>query len=66
MKVVLVHYPGQHLATAVKFDNPQTDGDHVMVDGVKYLICDPTYINANLGTAMPQLKGGQVELFPVK
>jgi hypothetical protein len=66
MKVALVHYPGRHLATAVKFDNPLTDGDHVMVNGVKYLICDPTFTDADLGMAMPHLQGGQVELFPVK
>jgi hypothetical protein len=57
MKVVLVHYPGLHLAAVVRFDNPQTDGDHVIVNNTKYLICDPTYINANLGMEMPKLKG---------
>jgi hypothetical protein len=62
MKVVLVYYPGVHLATAVKFDNPQTDGDHIFVDGTKYLICDPTYIGASLGTAMPKLSKTGVEV----
>jgi hypothetical protein len=62
MKVVLVHYPGLHLAAAVRFDNPQTDGDHVIVNNTKYLICDPTYINANLGMEMPKLKGVKMEI----
>jgi hypothetical protein len=62
MRVVLIYYPGVHLATAVKFDNPQTDGDHVIVDGTKYLICDPTYIGASLGAAMPKLEKAEVEV----
>lgn len=62
MDVVLVHYPGVHLAAAVHFDNPQTTGTFVMVDGRRFLICDPTYINANLGMAMPQLAGTGVEI----
>jgi hypothetical protein len=66
MRVVLVHYPGRHLATAVRFDNPLTDGDYVMVNGSKYVICDPTYIHADLGMAMPDLAGMRVEIFPVR
>lgn len=66
MPVVLVHYPGAHLATAVKFSNPETTGDYLMVDGAKYLICDPTYINANLGMAMPSLKKKEVEIIKLK
>jgi hypothetical protein len=62
MPVALIYYPGVHLATAVKFDNPQTDGDYVVVDGTKYLICDPTYIGANLGAAMPKLEKTGVEV----
>jgi hypothetical protein len=66
MKVVLIYYPGVHLATAVKFDNPQTDGDHVIVDGTKYLICDPTYMGASLGAAMPKLAKTGVEVTKLK
>ncbi|MDR1407376.1 MAG: hypothetical protein LBJ23_04940 [Tannerella sp.] len=66
MPVVLVHYPGQHLATAVKFDNPHTVGDYVSVDGAKYLICDPTCGNANLGMSMPSMRNVAVEVFKLK
>lgn len=38
--VVLLHYPN-HLATAVYFNN-DLQGDYVIVDGKKYLVCDPT------------------------
>ena len=62
MPVVLVYYPGVHLATAVKFSNPATIGDYLMIDNDKYLICDPTYINANLGMSMPDLRNSNVEV----
>ena len=54
LEVVLLHYPG-HLATAVCFKGNVT-GDYLMVDGVKYIVCDPTYIGASIGMAMPQFK----------
>ncbi|GHS86102.1 hypothetical protein FACS1894201_06620 [Bacteroidia bacterium] len=66
MKVVLIHYPGVHLATAVKFDNPNITGDYLTVDGQRYLICDPTYIGANLGMSMPDLRAKAVEVIKLK
>jgi len=51
LKVVLVFYPG-HLSTAVDFTE-QVKGDFIMLDGRKYVVCDPTYINANVGMTMP-------------
>ncbi|MBR4391747.1 MAG: hypothetical protein IKT08_06555 [Bacteroidales bacterium] len=54
LEAVLLHYPG-HLATAVRFKG-NVSGDYLMVDGVKYIVCDPTYIGAPIGTAMPQFK----------
>jgi hypothetical protein len=62
MSVVLIHYPNIHLATAVKFNNSQTKGDYVTLDGEDYLICDPTYLNAGIGRSMPDLKNTKVEL----
>lgn len=62
MEVVLVYYPGRHLATAVRFDNPDTTGDYLNVDGKKFLICDPTYIGATLGMGMPQLRQVPIEV----
>ncbi len=53
-KVIGLDYPG-HVATGVHFISP-VNGDHVMVDEIKYIVCDPTYINADLGMAMPEFK----------
>jgi hypothetical protein len=66
MKAVLLYYPGTHLATAVKFDNQQLGGSYVRVDNSNYLICDPTYINANLGMAIPQLRDIAIEIIRLK
>lgn len=54
LDVVLLHYPG-HLATAVCFDT-EVSGDYLQIGGRRYIVCDPTYINADIGQAMPQFK----------
>ena len=51
MDVVLIYYPG-HLATAVKF-NETVSGDYISYKGSRYMVCDPTYINASVGMTMP-------------
>ncbi len=54
LNVAYLHYPG-HLATAVLFTEP-IEGDCIMINGQKYVVCDPTYIGAPLGKTMPQYK----------
>lgn len=53
LDVALVYYPG-HLATAVKFNN-DVHGDAMVVNGKKFVVCDPTYIGAPVGKQMPKL-----------
>lgn len=60
LKVVGLDYPG-HIATAVKFST-KLPGTYVEYGGEQYLICDPTYINADIGMAMPQFKDTAPEL----
>lgn len=47
LDVAFVSHPG-HLATAVHF-NEDIPGDYFTVNGKRYLVCDPTYINAPIG-----------------
>jgi hypothetical protein len=54
LEVVGLDYPG-HIATAVLFST-EVAGDAVVVQGRRYVICDPTYINADVGVCMPQFK----------
>ena len=60
LKVVLVYYPG-HLATAIKFDENVT-GDHIMLGNDKFVICDPTYINASVGMTMPNMNNSKAQV----
>lgn len=59
LKVIGIDYPG-HVATAVKFD-VDVPGDYIMFKNQKFLICDPTYINAYIGMAMPTYKDVKYE-----
>lgn len=54
LDVVLLNYP-QHLATAVCF-NDDVQGDYMMIEGKRYVVCDPTFIGSHVGEAMPQFK----------
>lgn len=63
MEVAFVSYPG-HLAAAVHFkDNIQ--GDYFVVNGKRYLICDPTYINAPIGRTMPGMNNATAKVYLV-
>ncbi|HEX38015.1 MAG TPA: hypothetical protein ENG70_04050 [Candidatus Cloacimonetes bacterium] len=62
LDVIGLDYPG-HIATAVKV--PGVSGDYVIFNGAKYLVCDPTYINANVGMSMPRFKGVKPEVIQI-
>ena len=51
LDVAFVSYPG-HLAAAVSFTQ-DVSGDYFLVNGKKYVVCDPTFINAPVGRTMP-------------
>lgn len=63
LEVVGLLYPG-HVATAVRFTG-EAKGDKVAVDGKTFVVCDPTYINADIGMAMPQFKGATPEIISI-
>ena len=50
---ILLYYPG-HLATAVCFTE-DVAGDYLLVNGKRYVVCDPTFINANVGRTMTDM-----------
>ena len=64
LEVVGLDYPG-HVATGVRF-NDNLPGDYVVNNNVKYMVCDPTYINATLGMAMPQYKKTKPEVVKIR
>ncbi len=54
LDVVGLDYPG-HVATAVHFKS-DVAGDGVSYEGKRYVVTDPTFINASVGMAMPDFK----------
>jgi len=60
LDVVMLQYP-EHLATAVAFTE-SVAGDYLTVDGKRYTVCDPTYINSSVGDVMPQFKSTTVSV----
>jgi hypothetical protein len=64
LEVLGLDYPG-HVATAVRFQE-EIPGDAISYDGKRYVICDPTYINADLGMAMPEFKDKKPQIIQVR
>ena len=54
LQVIGLDYPG-HVATAVHFNEPVA-GDGIEYQGERFVVADPTYINANAGMTMPDFK----------
>ena len=63
MEVIGLDYPG-HVATAVLFKE-RVSGDSVMHNGKRYIVSDPTYINASAGMAMPNFKKKKPEVIRI-
>lgn len=55
LDVHLIEYPG-HECTAVHFTDTSVSGDGYYYEGNRYVICDPTYIGAEIGMCMPKYK----------
>jgi hypothetical protein len=64
LEVIGLEYPG-HIATAVRFSG-FVDGDSVKVDGKRFVICDPTYINATAGMSMPSYRGKSPKVMDIR
>lgn len=64
LDVALIYYPG-HLATAVCFKD-DVPGDAILIDGRKFIVCDPTYIGAPVGAQMPDLEYDKAQAIILK
>jgi hypothetical protein len=54
LKCVGLDYPG-HVNTAVCFQE-EINGNYLIINGLKYIVCDPTYINAPIGYLPDEFK----------
>lgn len=64
LKCLLVYYPG-HLAAAIEYSDNTVDGDYITLDGHKYIIADPTYVNAPIGFTMPGMDNASAKVIRV-
>ena len=64
LDVALIYYPG-HLATAVCF-NEEVRGDYLTIDNRRFIVCDPTYINASIGESMPTVDSNNIMITVLK
>jgi len=55
LNCIALDYPG-HVNTAVNFQE-ETRGSFITVKGIKYIVCDPTYINAPIGYLPDEFRG---------
>lgn len=55
LKVIGLNYP-DHMATAVAFSK-MVNGDYIIVKNTRFVVCDPTYINAPVGQTIPHYRG---------
>ena len=60
LDVALVYYPG-HLAAAVAFSGKE-EGDWFSVGEQRFVVCDPTYINAPVGLTMPGMDNKKAKI----
>lgn len=61
LESAFVLYPG-HLATAVHFTT-DIPGDYFIIGDKRYLVCDPTYINASIGRTMPGMDNTTAQVY---
>lgn len=60
LRCILVYYPG-HLASAVSIPE-DVNGDYIMVNGKRFMVCDPTYIGASVGHTMPDMNNAEAKV----
>ena len=53
------------IASAVGFNNDER-GDYLMYKNRKYVVCDPTYINAGVGRTMPGMNNQEAQVIALK
>lgn len=63
LPVIALDWPG-HIAAAVGI-NEDVGGDFILYSGTKFYICDPTYINADIGMIMPVYRNTGVTVIDI-
>lgn len=64
LDVVLLYFPN-HLATAVHIPNDTHDCDYVEYNNKRFVVCDPTFMNAPAGKQMPCFNGVKAQVIVI-
>jgi hypothetical protein len=64
LKVIGLEYPG-HIATAVNL-NASVEGDYLEYKNEKYVVADPTFVNAPLGMTMPEFRNKKAKIIELR
>ncbi len=64
LECVLLYYPG-HLASAVHF-NDKVGGDRYEINDKDYVVCDATYIAANIGRQIKEFANTGATVIPIR
>lgn len=62
LDAVILDYPG-HVATAIAFTG-NVKGDAVTHNGKRFVVADPTFVNASAGMTMPQFAASNPKVIP--
>ena len=54
-----------YLATAIAMGE-DVKGDFIRINGIKFLVCDPTYIGAPIGMTMPEMDNKSAKVIVLK
>lgn len=60
-RAVLLEYP-DHVSAGVNLVG-SIKGDHVIINGENYYVCDPSYIGATVGMTIPKYKNTSVKVY---
>ena len=63
LEVIGLDYPG-HIAAAVNF-NETVRGDAIRFNNKRYVVTDPTYVNASAGMTMPDFKNKRPDVIRI-
>ena len=61
LKVVLLDY-SDHMAVAVNISE-NIKGDHLVLSGERYYVCDPTYTGSTIGMSIPKYKSQPAKVY---
>lgn len=61
LDTIMLEYPG-HVSAGVRF-NEDVKGDYIILDGIEYMLCDPSFVKSCVGNANPKYKNMTANIY---